>query len=99
MTKDSIKAKVMFDWKHGNCKFHPGNLALVNKEVDNNGYNSKRRRSFKNKIGTVIAVSTPDGKLIRGRDGMRMYSTYYVEFPNKEVCGFDACHLDNEFIK
>jgi len=36
--------------------------------------------------------------LIRG-DGRRMYSTYYVEFPNKEVCGFDACHLDNEFIK
>ena len=94
MTKNTIKAKVMFDWKHHNCKFLPGNLAKVNEEVDNNRYNSKRRRSFKNKVGIVIAVSTPDGKRIRGGDGMRMYSTYYVQFANKEVCGFDACHLD-----
>ena len=94
MTKDTIKANVMFDWKHHNCKFHPGNIAKVNDEVINNGYNSNRRRSFKGKIGKIVAVSTPDGKLIRG-DGRRMYSTYYVEFDNKEVCGFDACHLDN----
>ena len=93
MTKDGIKAKVMFDWNHHNCKFRPGNLAKVNEEVDNNGYNSNRRRSFKNKVGIVIAVSTPDGKRIRG-DGSRMYTNYYVQFANKEVCGFDACHLD-----
>lgn len=23
-----------------------------------------------------------------------MYTTYYVEFANKEVCGFDSGHLD-----
>ena len=99
MTKDTIKAKVMFEWNHHNCKFIPGNSAMVNDQVTDNVYNSDRRRSFKGMIGKVIAVSTPDGKRIRGGDGMRMYSTYYVEFPNKEVCGFDACHLDNEFIK
>ena len=93
MTKDTIKAKVMFDWNHHNCKFSPGNSAMVNDQVTDNVYNSDRRRSFKGMIGKVIAVSTPDGIRIRG-DQRRMYSTYYVEFEGNEVCGFDAMHLD-----
>ena len=93
LTRNDIKANVMFDWNHHNCKFLPGLHAIVNDEVNNNDYNSNRRRSFQGKRGKVIAVSSPDGKRIRG-DQRRMYTTYYVEFANKEVCGFDSGHLD-----
>lgn len=93
MTKYDIKAKVMWNWNHPNCKFIPGLHAIVNEEVSNNTYNSKRRKSFQGRRGRVIAVSTPDGKRIRGNQD-RMYTNYYLEFANGEVCGFDACHLD-----
>jgi len=91
MTKDTIKAKVMTNWNHPNCKFLPGLHAIVNEDV-NADWNSKRRQSFEGRRGRVIAVSTPDGKHIR--NWTRCYTTYYVEFKNGEVCGFDACNLD-----
>ena len=95
MTKTNIKAKVMTEWNHPNCKFLPGLNVIVNEEVKAD-WNSKRRQSFIGKSGKVIAVSTPDGKRIRGEDGFsRMYTTYYLEFKGGEVCGFDACHLDS----
>tara|TARA_R100000152_G_C6771877_1_gene198523 strand:- start:54 stop:380 length:327 start_codon:yes stop_codon:yes gene_type:complete len=93
MTKYDIKAKVMWSWNHPNSKFLPDLHAIVNEEVSNNTYNSKRRKSFEGRRGKVIAVSSPDGKRIRG-DQTRMYTNYYLEFANGEVCGFDACHLD-----
>lgn len=95
MTRDTIKAQVMFEWNNPQCKFLPGLHAIVNKEVSNNGYTSKRKRSFEGKRGKVIAVSTPDGKTIRGNGNpSRMYTNYYLEFSNGEVVGFDSMHLD-----
>ncbi len=92
MTKDTVKAKVMTNWNHPNCKFLPGLHAIVNEDV-NADWNSKRRQSFEGRRGRVFAVSSPDGKRIRG-DQTRMYTTYYLEFKDGEVCGFDACQLD-----
>ncbi len=91
MRKQDIRARVLWNWGHFNSKFLPGLHAIVNEDVKAD-WNSKRRQSFEGRRGRVIAVSTPDGKNIR--DWKRCYTTYYVEFKNGEVCGFDACNLD-----
>jgi len=59
----------MWNWSHFNCKFLPGDSAIVNETIidpmKGATWNSKRRQSFVGKRGKVIAVSTPDGKRIR----------------------------------
>jgi len=107
MRKQDIRARVLWNWGHYNSKFLPGLHAIVNEDVKAKflpglhaivnedvkaDWNSKRRQSFEGRRGRVIAVSTPDGKHIR--NWTRCYTTYYVEFKNGEVCGFDACNLD-----
>ena len=89
-TKKDIKAKVLTDWNHFNCKFLPDQLVKVNNDIAY--WESKRLQSFAGQVGKVFAATTQDGK--RMRNGTSRQSTrYYVEFSNGEVGGFDSMNL------
>ena len=89
-TKKDIKAKVLTDWNHFNCKFLPDELVKVKNNIAPR--ESKRLQSFAGQVGKVFAATTQDGK--RMRNGTSRQSTrYYVEFSNGEVGGFDSMNL------
>ena len=95
-TKKDIKAKVITDWNHFNCKFLPGDYVMVSKTISKSGhYESKRLQSFAAHVGRVFAASTPDGKRMRGWN--RQWTKYYVEFDNGEVGGFDSLNITKDF--
>ena len=97
-TKKDIKANIITDWNHFNCKFLPGDYVMVSKTISKSGhYESKRLQSFAAHVGRVFAASSPDGK--RMRDGThRQWTKYYVEFDNGEVGGFDSLNLTTDFV-
>ena len=90
MTKSDIKAKVLTDWTHGNCKFVPGQLVKVKDNVSY--WESKRLQSFAGQQGRVFAATTQDGKRMRNGTS-RQATRYYVEFANGQVGGFDSSNL------
>ena len=95
-TKKDIKAKVITDWNHFNCKFLPGDYVMVSKTISKSGHwESKRLQSFAAHVGRVFAASTPDGKRMRGWN--RQWTKYYVEFDNGEVGGFDSLNITKDF--
>ena len=89
-TKKDIKAKVLTDWKHFNCKFLPNELVKVNSDIAY--WESKRLQSFAGQVGKVFAATTQDGKHMRNGTS-RMSTRYYVEFSNGEVGGFDSMNI------
>ena len=95
-TKKDIKANIITDWNHFNCKFLPGDYVMVSKTISKSGhYESKRLQSFAAHVGRVFAASTPDGKRMRGWN--RQWTKYYVEFDNGEVGGFDSLNITKDF--
>lgn len=90
MTKSDIKAKVLTDWNHHNCKFYPGQLVTVKGVVAD--WESNRLQSFAGEQGRVFAASTQDGKRMRNGTS-RQWTRYYVEFSNGQVGGFDSLNL------
>lgn len=90
-TKKDITAKILTDWNHFNCKFHPQERVMVKNSMPY--WESQRLQSFAGQVGTVFAATTQDGK--RMRNGSSRQSTrYYVEFDNGQVGGFDSSSLD-----
>ena len=55
-TKKDIKAKVLTDWNHFNCKFLPDQLVKVNNDIAY--WESKRLQSFAGQVGKVFAATT-----------------------------------------
>ena len=89
----TIKAKVMYQWnrkQNPRCKFVPGDEVFV-KYV---AHNSNPAEKYKGKYGRVEAVTTTDGKAIRGPSPTgrcdRMFTRYYVRFNDGEVFGFHS---------
>ena len=92
-TKKDIRAQIITDWNHFNCKFLPDDKVMISKTISNSGhYESKRLQSFAGQVGRVFAASTIDGKRMRGFG--RQWTRYYVEFSNGEVGGFDSLNLN-----
>jgi hypothetical protein len=78
------------DWITSGGKIMPGH-----------SYESKIKRDRVGRVGRVVAVTcTPNGKT-RGKaeNGMceRMFTRYYVQFPDGIVLGFHSHHLDKAF--
>jgi len=97
-----IKAKVMYQWdrkQNPRCKFIPGDEVFVEYVA----HNSSFAEMYKGRHGRVEAVTTTDGKAIRGPSPTgysdRMFTRYYVRFDDGEVFGFHSQCLvmsDNE---
>ena len=88
--RQDVKAKVLLDWNHGNCKFYPGQLVKVKNDLAD--WVNARLQSFKGSMGRVFAATTQDGKRMRNGTS-RQQTCYYVEFSNGEVGRFDSCCL------
>ena len=100
-TKEEIKAKVLFDWNHHNCKLLPGDECMVTQLGSER--NIRYLRKTLNKHGKVVAVSSPDGKKIRGEyNGRwnfgRAYTRYYVMFdegtPKQHIVGLHSHYIE-----
>lgn len=98
---NEIKATVTFNWNHKNCRFLPGDKAMV--IVDSRhgaprfggagGQSSNKAAKKQGQVGTVVAVSCcSNGKI---RSNTREFTRYYVEFQDKSVFGFHS-HLLNK---
>jgi hypothetical protein len=94
LEKNNIQANIMTKWDrttNRNCKFEPGAQVQVKKQPLHR-FHSQRQAERIGEKGVVIGVSSPDGMRIRGSNGRRQYTRYYVSFNDAWVCGYDS-HL------
>lgn len=108
----TIKANVMYDWnreQNPGCRFLPGDLVCVrgcdtlNRYNVKNGITKKEElseralRAYNQGIGRIIAVTTTDGKRIRGDSPTgkreRQFTRYYVKFMDGEIFGYHSHYL------
>ena len=89
MKLGEIKAQVMYKWnrkRNRGCKFVPGDLVKVNYTYE---HESKTIKECEGREGIILAVTSPDGRLIRSFG--RAVTKYYVLFTDNmepEVHGF-----------
>lgn len=93
-----IKARVLVTWNSSRTKFKRGDLATVSDLYSENHRKSLQR--YLNKTGTIVAVTTPDGRVIRRsrkyhpvRQRGREMTRYYVQFDDGTIQGFHSHYL------
>ena len=89
MTKHEIRARVLTEWSHRNCKFFPGDTVEVR------ACHSSESNVIRGRVGQegkVVAVSSADGINIRG-DYSRAFTRYYVEFADGQCSGIHSHYL------
>ena len=108
---NEIKAIHLRTWDHPNAKFKPGDKARVNalvlgwrdrkcaasKPSFTGAYESVAVQTRIGTEGTIVAVSSPDGRTIRGRSNgwcERQFTRYYIEFAGGRVHPVHSHHLD-----
>lgn len=100
MKFENIKAQIITDWNHPNCKLLPGDRAQVANfmkcnmseyTLRTNSYYSDNLFKRSGSIGTVVAVSSADGVNIRVPS--RCYTKYYLKFDDGDCHGFLSGHL------
>ena len=90
-----IQAHVVYNWKHPNHKFFPGDKVKVTHVLEHS--ESKVLQSRIGQKGTVIARSaTSDGKARGGTDSWygRAFTRYYVRFNDGEINGFHSHYIE-----
>lgn len=89
-----IQAHVVYNWKHPNHKFFPGDKVKVTYVLNTE---SKVLQSRTGQKGTVIArSSTSDGTARGGLDCSfgRAFTRYYVKFNDGEIHGYHSHYIE-----
>lgn len=105
MTKDSIRANVIYDWSK-QAKFAPSERVNFNggddfvysrEQLQSSGTYSNVLMEYYGHVGKVVAVSAAKDGKIRGASehgfGGRQFTRYYVEFTDGRVFGIHSHHL------
>lgn len=89
-----IQAHVVYNWKHPNHKFFPGDKVKVTYVLDTE---SKVLQSRTGQKGTVIARSSTSNGSARGGNVCwygRSFTRYYVKFNDGEINGFHSHYIE-----
>lgn len=91
MTKDQIKAVVLYNWDHiKRCKFYSGDEVIVVQD----GRESHLTKHV-GKRGKVVAVTCANDGRIRGNNTRygRGHTRYYVQFADGQCTGFHSHYI------